>query len=80
MYYFNILEPKIICDKAIKFLKQEQTRISTEIGKLKSDKSQNILEKTTKIQELSKLHYEYFILIEELEQLGEFGVEQLLKR
>lgn len=74
MYFYNILEPKFICDKAIKVLQQEQTRISIEIGKLKSE---NGIENYIKIQELSKLNYDYYKLIEQLKQLGDFGVQQM---
>lgn len=74
MYFYNILEPKFICDKAIKVLQQEQTRISIEIGKLKSE---NGLENYIKIQELSKLYFDYYKLIEQLRQLGDFGVQQM---
>ena len=74
MYFYNILEPKFICDKAIKVLQQEQTRISIEIGKLKSE---NGIENYIKIQELSKLNYDYYKLIEQLRQLGDFGVQQM---
>lgn len=74
MYFYNILEPKFICDKAIKILQQEQTRISIEIGKLKSE---NGIENYIKIQELSKLDYDYYKLIEQLKQLGDFGVQQM---
>lgn len=76
MFYFNILEPKIICDKAIKTIQQEQTRISTEIGKLKAEPG---MENYVKIQELSKLHYDYHNLIIQLEDLATFGVEQMQK-
>ena len=74
MYFYNILEPKFICDKAIKVLQQEQTRISIEIGKLKSE---NRLENYIKIQELSKLNFDYYKLIEELRELGDFGFQQM---
>lgn len=76
MYYFNILEPKFICDKAIKVLNQEQTRISIEIGKLESDKEKGI-ERHLKIRELKILQFDYYKLIEELRQLGDFGVQQM---
>lgn len=76
MYYFNILEPRFICDKAIKVLNQEQTRISKEIGKLESDKEQGI-GKHLKIGELKMLQADYYRLIEELKQLGDFGVQQM---
>lgn len=74
MYFYNILEPKFICDKAIKVLQQEQTRISMEIGKLESE---NGLENYIKIKELLKLQFDYYKLIEQLRQLGDFGVQQM---
>lgn len=74
MYFYNILEPRFICDKAIKVLQQEQTRISIEIGKLKSE---NGIENYIEIQELSKLYFDYYKLIEQLRQLGDFGVQQM---
>lgn len=77
MYYFNILEPRFICDRAIKALKREQTRISIEIGKVQADKQGDSLENYMKIQELKKLQYDYYRLIQDLEQLGSFGVQQM---
>ena len=76
MYYFNILEPKRICDKAIKIIRQEQTKISIEIGKLKAEQG---IENYAKIHELSKLQYDYYNLIIQLENLATFGVEQMQK-
>lgn len=76
MYYFNILEPRIICDKAIKIIRQEQSKISIEIGKLKAEQG---IENYAKIHELSKLHYDYYNLIIQLENLATFGVEQMQK-
>lgn len=74
MYYFNILEPKIICEDAVRFFKQELTRISMEIEKLKAE---NEFESHIKIQELKKMYIDYYQLIYKLEQLGEFGVQQM---
>lgn len=74
MYFFNILEPKFICDKAIRVLKQEQIKISKEIGKLKAE---NKMENCLKINELSRLQFDYYKLINQLEELGKFGVQQM---
>lgn len=76
MYYFNILEPRIICDSAIRVIEQEQTRLSIEIGKLEADTEPSI-EKHMKIRELKILQYDYYQLIDQLQKLGEFGVQQM---
>lgn len=76
MYYFNILEPSIICDSAIRVIKQEQTRLSIEIGKLEADREPSI-EKHMKIRELKILQHDYSNLIQKLEELGKFGVQQM---
>lgn len=74
MYFFNMLEPRLICDKAIKVLQQEQTKLSIEIGKLKLE---NSIENNLKISEYSQLYFEYSKLIDSLQYLGEFGVQQM---
>lgn len=74
MYYFNILEPRFICDKAIKVLQREQIRIEREISSLMAEEG---FENYLKIQELKKLNYDYYQLIDSLEKLGEFGVQQM---
>lgn len=76
MYYYNILQPQFICDKAIKFIQQQQTKIAIEIGNLQVEK-ENKLENAKKIQGLSILHFEYSQLIEDLKLLGEFGIQQM---
>ena len=65
MYFFNILEPKFICEKAIRVLKQL--------------KAEQTMENYLKIQELGKLQYDYYKLIKQLEDLGDFGVQQMEK-
>ena len=74
MYFYNILEPRFICDKAIKVLKHEKTRLSSEIGKLKAE---NSFEDNFKIRKLQELYFEYEQLIEQLNQLGDFGTQQM---
>lgn len=76
MHFFNILEPRIICDDAIKAIKREMTTISIEMEKLKAN---NEFENFLKIQELKKLYIDYYRLIDKLEKLGDFGVQQMNK-
>ena len=74
MYYYNILKPRFICDNAIRFISKEKSKVLQEIEELRTKQG---LENHLKIAELSQLNYEYYVLINELEQLAKFAVQQM---
>lgn len=76
MRYYNVLEPKFICDRAIKVLKRERNRLDTETKDYVWSNNRS-LEKDIENYEKRLLIADYNRLISDLEKLGEFGVQQM---
>lgn len=78
MRYYNILEPRFICDKAIKVLKREKNKLDSESKKYIWSENRT-LENDIANYERNLIIQDYNKLISDLETLGEFGVQQMEK-
>lgn len=77
MYYFNILQPQIICDKAIKAIKKERDKLARETSQYLLNNKNRTLKGDMENYEKNLLLRDYNTLIRELEELGEFSTQQM---
>lgn len=76
MYFFNILEPHFICQKAIKVITREKEKLIHEINEYYNS-SNKTLESSQKNYENNILLNDYIQLIRQLEDLEEFGIQEM---
>lgn len=77
MYYFNMLEPQLVCDKAIKTLNREKLRLESEIHDYNWTPEKQSLEGDMENYQKALLLKDYMQLIEQLKDLSEFSMEQM---
>jgi len=77
MYYYNILQPKFICDKAIKVIKREIYKLEKEVYKDIFNKEEKTIQERMENYKKELLLNDYKELIRQLEDLSEFCTEQM---
>ncbi len=78
MYFYNKLEPKLICESAIKYLKNEQNRIQKELNELDKQSEDWIQAYYRKI-ELNQFYWDYSRTINGLEKVEQFVTEKMFE-
>ncbi len=77
MDYYNLIQPQIVCDNAIRALKNEQRRISRE---MENTNEEDFIKAYNKKREQLRLYFEYEDTITQLERLKEYTIQQIYKK
>jgi len=78
MYFMNMLQPKMTCEKAIHLLNYTKQEIIKEKNKLKAD-TEHKIENSARLQFLASLYADCTTSIQELKELQTYSMEQIQK-